>query len=142
MVKITRLSKRAVVRMWHACPASWSHSMIVRRLCVTPAVGSLMQWLLTRRNLTTTQSTNGATVSQRRNTEYNKEYRRDVSGKPSNHATGTNTAAAARAAEARQEGGARGSASSARVGRGDPGCSSPEHDVRVWRLVRVRLELR
>src|ERR1700722_2024993 len=26
--------------------------MIVRRLCVTPAVGSVMQWLLTRRNRT------------------------------------------------------------------------------------------
>src|SRR4051812_48012589 len=26
--------------------------MIVRRLCVTPAVGSLMQWLLTNRNRT------------------------------------------------------------------------------------------
>jgi hypothetical protein len=26
--------------------------MIVRRLCVTPAVGSLMQWLLTSRNRT------------------------------------------------------------------------------------------
>src|SRR5882672_2917485 len=30
--------------------------MIVRRLCVTPAVGSLMQWLLTSRNRTTTKS--------------------------------------------------------------------------------------
>src|SRR5580765_8313458 len=29
--------------------------MIVRRLCVTPAVGSLMQWLLTRRKRTRAQ---------------------------------------------------------------------------------------
>src|SRR5947208_6074763 len=65
MVKITRLSKRAVVRMWHACPASWSHSMIVRRLCVTPAVGSLMQWLLTRRNRTTERTNREATRQQR-----------------------------------------------------------------------------
>src|SRR5262245_55734126 len=65
--------------MWHACPASWSHSMIVRRLCVTPAVGSLMQWLLTRRNRTTTQSTNVATVSQRRNTECNQRSTEEMS---------------------------------------------------------------
>ena len=51
-MKVTGLSNRAVVRMWQSCPASASHSMIVRRLCVTPAVGSLMQWLFTRRNRT------------------------------------------------------------------------------------------
>src|SRR5882762_9991405 len=63
MVKVTRPSKRAVVRMWHACPASASHSTIVRRLCVTPAVGSLMQWLLTRRKRTT-ERTNRARARQ------------------------------------------------------------------------------
>jgi hypothetical protein len=49
--------------------------MIVRRLCVTPAVGSLMQWLLTRRNRTT-ERTNRATARQQH--EFNihlKEYR-------------------------------------------------------------------
>src|SRR3989338_8686905 len=30
--------------------------MIVRRLCVTPAVASLMQWLFTNKNRTTTKS--------------------------------------------------------------------------------------
>src|SRR2546426_2665735 len=37
--------------------------MIVRRLCVTPAVGSVMQWLLTKRNRTT-ERTNRETARQ------------------------------------------------------------------------------
>src|SRR5207248_7936054 len=50
--------------MWHACPASESHSMIVRRLCVTPAVGSLMQWLFTKRNRTTERTNRGTARQQ------------------------------------------------------------------------------
>ena len=38
--------------------------MIVRRLCVTPAVGSLMQWLLISRNRTAYEGA-GAAISGR-----------------------------------------------------------------------------
>jgi hypothetical protein len=65
IVNVTRLSNLAVVRMWHVCPASASHSRIVRMLCVTPAVGSLMQWLLMKRNRTTEVSTGEAHVNSR-----------------------------------------------------------------------------
>ena len=63
IVNVTALSKRAVVRMRHSWPASASHSMIVRRLCVTPAVGSLMQWLLTRRKRTPERTGRESTAS-------------------------------------------------------------------------------
>src|SRR4051812_12307707 len=63
MVNVTALSKRAVVRMRHSWPTRARNSMIVRRLWVTPAVGSLMQWLLTRRNRTT-ERTNRETARQ------------------------------------------------------------------------------
>src|SRR5258705_9149032 len=104
MVKVTALSKRAVVRIAHACPASASHSTMVRRLCVTPAVGSLMQWLLTRRNRTTELSTDHEHVNT---TQSSSPVRSDnVSGNWSEGATGKDAAAVAGTVEAREGGGA------------------------------------
>ena len=54
--------------------------MIVRRLCVTPAVGSLMQWLLTSRNRTA-ERTDRNTVRQPQEVEsIHSEEHRHVAG--------------------------------------------------------------
>ena len=53
--------------------------MIVRRLCVTPAVGSLMQWLLTRRNRTT-ERTDRETARQQHGVDGDSQGVRNVSG--------------------------------------------------------------
>src|SRR5258706_10526678 len=77
---------------------------MVRRLCVTPAVGSLMQWLLTRRNRTTELSTDHEHVNT---TQSSSPVRSDnVSGNWSEGATGKNAAAVAGTVEAREGGGA------------------------------------
>src|SRR5258706_6770289 len=78
---------------------------MVRRLCVTPAVGSLMQWLLTRRNRTTELSTDHEHVNT---TQSSSPVRSDnVSGNWSERATGKDAAAVAGTIEAREGGGAR-----------------------------------
>ena len=48
--------------------------MIVRRLCVTPAVGSLMQWLLTSRNRTTERTDREHDASTTTRSHTHKEY--------------------------------------------------------------------
>src|SRR6185295_16987290 len=100
-LKVTALSKRAVVRMWHAWPASASHSMIVRRLWVTPAVGSLMQWLFARRNRTT-ERTNRHSTRQ----HVNAPPRRieDVAGSRTDGTEGTVAGTAERTAQAHSRG--------------------------------------
>src|SRR5436309_13923382 len=79
--------------------------MIVRRLCVTPAVGSVMQWLLTKRNRTT-ERTNRETARQQHGVQSPRRIE-NVSGNWSSRVTGKNASAAGRTAEAHQGGGAR-----------------------------------
>src|SRR5258707_8859902 len=97
---------------------------MVRRLCVTPAVGSLMQWLLTRRNRTTELSTDHVHVNT---TQSSSPVRSDnVSGNRSERVTGKDAAAVAGTAEAREGGGACRGAPAARLGRCDS-CRRTEH---------------
>src|SRR5262245_47942712 len=79
--------------------------MIVRRLCVTPAVGSLMQWLFTKRKRTRERTNRNPTRQQHRASPQGASD--NVSGSSSDGTEGTNAAAARRAAEAYQGGDAR-----------------------------------
>ena len=104
--------------------------MIVRRLCVTPAVGSLMQWLLTRRNRTT-ERTNREPARQQHGIIDSILKESQMSQKLSeDRAAGKDAAAAARTAEAHPGGGARRGAAAAGLGGGPPRVGA---DVRARR---------
>src|SRR5204863_6827807 len=132
MVNVTRLSNRAVVRIRHSWPASASHSMIVRRLCVTPAVGSLMQWLFTNRKRTRERTNRDPTRQQHRASPQGASNH--VSGSWSDGTEIQNAAAARRAAEAYPGGGDRRGAPAAGVRGGGYGIGSDDMRVRrhMW----------
>src|SRR5258708_32409359 len=93
--------------------------MIVRRLCVTPAVGSLMQWLLTKRNRTAEAYKRRIDTSTTRSLPLRSFEH--VPGSCSERAEGKNAAVDGWTAEAHQGGRAGRSASSAGVGGCDSG---------------------